>query len=148
MPANTASIFAVLQLPLALMDKEETCTVTGSFGTVLFGGLLCPFCIPATMTLLSAMGLGVFSPHNVFWVVFLLLGTIFMLGLIWSYRVHRNVFPLAIGIVGVTAIPVGRYVLFFLPLTYAGVGAVVAAGIWNLLLKKQVSRACNCTQKK
>lgn len=130
------------------MDKENTTTLVGMGGTALFGGLLCPFCIPAAMTLLSAIGLGVFTPQSVFWVVFLLIGTIFLLGLVWSYRIHKKPWPLFIGITGAVVIPVGRYVFYNIPMAYIGVGAVIVAGIWNLLLKKQVSRVCDCKQKR
>lgn len=117
------------------MDKVRVSTFGGASGVGLMG-LFCPLCIPAIAAFLSAIGLGFFATKEVIWPLLGLFSLLFLYGLVWGYKQHKNVGPLLIGIFGMAAIPLGNYVVGSSVLTYAGVGAAIGATVWNMTLRK------------
>lgn len=126
------------------VDKTTTCSVGGACGVGALG-LFCPICIPAISAFLASVGLGVLARAPVLWVLVALMGAILLLGLLFGWRRHRNILPLLLGGVGITAVTVGAYVLFRPTVTNLGVAAVVAATVWNLLLCKGSRRPRSST---
>lgn len=135
MPKNTANIFVVL-LPPNLMDKSESCSAGGACGVGLIG-LLCPVCIPAIAAFLASIGLGFFATKEVVWTLLALFGVLFLLGLFLGFKRHKNPYPLLIGALAFLSIPIGRYVIGVLALTYIGVVVAIGATIWNMTLDKK-----------
>jgi hypothetical protein len=143
MPKSTVNIFVV---PHQTVEKSKSCSTAGILGVATLG-LFCPVCIPTIAIFLSSLGLGFLATQEALWVLLAILSTILLLGLFWGYKSHKHVFPLEIGIVGIIAIPIGNYILFSRLLTYAGVIAVVIAGIANLLFKRRAANSsCPCKQ--
>lgn len=116
------------------MDRTKSCSIGGACGTG-FVGLLCPLCIPAIAGFLSSLGLGFLATKAVIWPLLGLFSFLFILGLAWGYRQHRNAGPLLIGIAGTLAIPAGNYVVMARLLTYIGAAIAIAAAIWNIVLR-------------
>lgn len=118
------------------MDKSESCSVGGACGVGLLG-LLCPLCIPAIGAFLASIGLGIFATKEAVWSMLGLFSVLLFLGLYTGYKRHKNVYPLLIGILAIIVIPVGRYTVGILTLTYIGVAAAIGATIWNVMLDKK-----------
>ena len=119
------------------MDKSESCSVGGTCGVGLIG-LLCPICIPAVAAFLASIGLGFFATKEVVWSLLGLFGALFLLGLFLGFKRHKNPYPLLVGALAFAAIPIGRYVIGTLVLTYVGVVIAIGATIWNMVLDKKI----------
>lgn len=117
------------------MDKAKSCTVGGACSVGLLG-LFCPVCVPAIGAFVSSIGLGFAATTAFMYPMLGLVSAMFLLGLSWNYWRTRNIWPLIIGIVGVIAIPLGRYVIVSTPLIYGGVAAVLGSGGWSILQLK------------
>jgi hypothetical protein len=122
-----------------MIDKLRACTFGGSCGVGLLG-LLCPLCIPAIAAFLVSIGLGFVATKEVIWPLLGLLSLIFLYGLWYSYRCHRHMPPLILGLFGITAIPLGNYVIGTTVLTYTGVAAAIGAAFWNMVLRKRCTK--------
>lgn len=122
------------------MDRAKSCTIGGACSVGLLG-LFCPVCVPAVGAFVTSIGLGFAATTRFMYPMLGLMSAMFLLGLAWDYRHTRTPLPLILGIAGVIAIPLGRYVLFSLPLVYAGIGAVVVAGLWSILRHTKVQAA-------
>lgn len=117
------------------MDKAKSCTVGGACSVGLLG-LFCPVCVPVIGAFVSSIGLGFAATTAFMYPMLGLMSAMFLFGLSWNYRRTRNIWPLIIGIVGVIAIPLGRYVIVSNPLIYGGVAAVLGSGGWSVLRSK------------
>ena len=122
------------------MNKTKSCSLGGACGAGIVG-ILCPLCLPAIAALLSSIGLGFVVSTTVIWPVLGFFVLLLLLGLVWGYKRHGNVWPLIIGILGIIAIPAGNYIVMARPLTYIGVAVVVASALWNLTLDKKTISA-------
>jgi hypothetical protein len=113
----------------------------GSAAAVSF----CPICYPAIGAFLASVGLGVVVNEDALRSIVLVLLGLAWFGLWWSYRrEHGRALPLALGVAAGVALFAGRYVWFVPPVMYAGVGGMVGAGAWNLLLRRRCRGACRC----
>jgi len=130
----------------SLGDKADLKTASvlstlSSFGSALTVGL-CPICIPAIGSFLSAVGLGFLVSEVV--LLPILIGFLLLTvgGLLWSYlKEHRNIYPLVTGILMAVSIYIGRYVYLGATvnavLMYGGIVGIMAVTIWNLTLRKK-----------
>lgn len=124
-------------------SKKGRMASIGSFGSALTVGL-CPICIPAIGAFLSSIGLGFLTTETVLKPVLIVFITLALLGFLWSYlREHKNIGPLAVGVLMSIALYTGRYVYIggtinFI-LMYGGIAGIVGVSIWNLFLRKRAS---------
>ena len=100
----------------------------------------CPMCWIGSASLLTYLGLGALVPLWQ-WVVLALL-VIGIVGFIFDYRFHRNLFPLAFLIIGGLLLYIGRYVFAgpgfgYWPIWGPGSIAIVLAVLHN---KKQFAK--------
>lgn len=126
--------------------RESTILSTiGSWGSALTVGL-CPVCIPAIGALLSSIGLGFLVNEAVLRPVLIGFIAAAWFGFGWSYfREHGSPYPGVLGVVAGLSLYVGRYVYlggtWNAVLMYGGVAAMIAASIWNLVLRRAARRA-------
>ena len=132
--------------------KAGALTPTGSIASILTV-ILCPVCKPAIAVFLSTIGLGFVVSEAVLRPLLLAFLALTVGGLAWSYfKVHRNFWPLVVGIMMSTGLYVGRYVYFgdlenqFL--TYGSIAGLLVVSIWNFRLKPRATCSGGCSTKK
>lgn len=125
----------------------------GSVGSVVTVGL-CPVCIPAIGALFSAMGVGFFAQEAVLKPFLILLLTLTVAGLGWSWiKEHRNPTAFLAGILFAITLYAGRYVYFGGGVNeiveFIGMAGLIVATAWNLKLRRQKScPSCPVTPQK
>jgi hypothetical protein len=110
---------------------KRSFAVLPGIGVSLIPKLVCPMCWPAYAGLLSALGLGfLISTKYLLPVTFVFLAmTVFAFGFRASRR--HGYGPLWLGLVAAAVILVGKFYFDVVPATYAGVGLLIAASLWN-----------------
>jgi len=104
--------------------------------------IVCPLCIPALGAFLASIGLG-FAVSVSFLQPFLIVLLLVSLGsLVWSFRLHKQWWILAVGTIGAFGIYAGRYIWFSPFLMYAGAFLLIGVSIINFKLKI----SCGCKQ--
>src|SRR6266849_8884169 len=100
-------------------------------GVSMLPKLMCPACWPAYAALLSAVGLGflISTTYLLPLTVLFLAVAVGSLGFRASSR--RGLGPLWMGIAAAALILGGKFYLESTPTTYAGVGLLIVASVWN-----------------
>lgn len=135
-----------------ITKKAGALAPTGSIASILTV-ILCPVCKPAIAVFLSTAGLGFLVRESVLKPLLIAFLLLTVAGLAWSYfKVHRNFWPLTIGIMMSTGLYVGRYVYFgdlenqFL--TFGSIAGLLVVSIWNFRLKPSATCSGGCAAKK
>lgn len=125
------------------LGKKGVFSSIGAFGSSL-AIVLCPICIPAIGAFLSAIGLGFMVQEKVLEPILIVFLVIALLGLAWSsWKGHKKLGPLLLGLVMAVIMYIGRYVYFVPLLMYGSIPGMLAATVWNfLLLKKGKCQHC------
>lgn len=132
----------------AKKPKTGLFATIGSFGSALLVGF-CPICIPAIGALLTAIGLGFLVNESVLKPLLIVFILVAWFGYVWSYqKEHHKIYPLVLGIFSGISLYVGRYVYFGGTLNailmYGGVVAMITASVWNLILRRSVTKCSAC----
>ncbi len=93
---------------------------------------LCPACYPAYAGILSSMGLTVLSDTRVQGVLTVLFLAAALAALLYKANSRRGYGPLALGTAASVALSFSKFVIGSDPITYAAVGVLVLAGLWNV----------------
>lgn len=102
--------------------------------------IVCPLCIPALGAFLASIGLG-FAVSVTFLQPFLIVLLLISVGsLVWSVRLHKKWWALAVGTIGAFGIYAGRYIWFSPSLMYTGAFLLIGVSIINFKLKI----SCEC----
>ena len=101
---------------------------------------VCPLCWVGSAALLTYVGLGALIP---IWrgIVFIFLG-LGLIGFIFDYRSHKNVWPIGLLVTGAILLYVGRYIFVgedfgYWPIWGAGAVLIIVAVIYNRRLFKK-----------
>lgn len=119
------------------MDQERqaySATSAGVVGSLV--SLLCCAGVAPVLGVLSAIGLGFVLTDAILIPLLVASLGVTLWGLRQGRRCHGRASPLTLGLVGSIAAVAG--VFAWIPLAFAGLAAVLAAGIWNVL----AVRAC------
>jgi hypothetical protein len=110
--------------------KQAVVALPG-IGVSLLPKLMCPACWPAYAGIVSALGLGflISAKYLLPLTVACLAITAFALGFRASRR--RGYGPFWVGLLAATVILTGKFYFDAEQATYAGVGLLVAASVWN-----------------
>jgi hypothetical protein len=92
----------------------------------------CPACYPLYAGALAALGLGALADPRAQTLLTFAFLTVALGALALRARARRGYGPLALGAAASAAVLAGKLALASNPVTYAGVGALVAASLWNL----------------
>lgn len=106
-----------------------------------FPAAFCPACYPALAGLLSSMGLGAFADDAVLRPMTIALLAVAIAGLAYGARRTKRYLPTALGGLGALGMYAGLYWISSAPLKWAGVAALIAASIWNILPAKSGGEA-------
>lgn len=119
---------------------------TGTVGAII-AAMACPVCFPKLALVGAALGLGVFAPFERYVSIAIqLLVIVALIGHVWAFRRHRNLYLLALALAGTAAV-LSAYNYFFLyiePLIYSGLAAHLIASVW-LVRESRKCAACSAT---
>ncbi len=101
---------------------------------------LCPAGYPAYAGILSAVGLTALSDTTVQTVLTVLFLSAALGALLYKAKSRRGYGPLALGMAASVALSISKFVMGSDPITYAAVGVLVVAGLWNVW--PRVDAAC------
>ena len=93
---------------------------------------LCPACYPAYAGVLSALGLTALSNTTVQSVLTVLFLLAALVALLYKAQSRRGYGPFALGTAACGALSFSKFVMGSDPITYATVGVLVLAGVWNV----------------
>ncbi len=93
---------------------------------------LCPACYPAYAGILSALGLTALSSTTVQTLLTLLFLAAALGALFYKAKSRRGYGPLALGTAASMVLSFAKFVMGSDPITYAAVGVLVLAGLWNV----------------
>ncbi len=93
---------------------------------------LCPACYPAYAGILSALGLTALSSTTVQTLLTLLFLSAALGALFYKAKSRRGYGPLALGAAASVVLSFSKFVMGSDPITYAAVGVLVLAGLWNV----------------
>jgi hypothetical protein len=96
----------------------------------------CPVCIAAYAGVLSSLGLGFVFNDRVQRPLILIMLSLCLASVTWTARRHRRSGLAVVALLGALAIIAGRVVWDAGILTYTGVGLLVIASVWNLVLRR------------
>lgn len=110
---------------------SRTLAVLPGIGTALVPKLTCPACWPAYAGLLSSFGLGFvnYSPYLLLLTILFLVLAAASLG--WRAKDRRGYAPFVLGVVASIFVVIGKFVLYFEPAMYAGIGLLMGGSLWN-----------------
>lgn len=111
-------------------------------GVSLLPKLICPVCWPTYAGLLSTLGLGflISAVYLVPLTAVLLAVAVGSLGFRASRR--RGLGPFFLGLAAAVFVLTGKFYFDSAPATYAGVGSLVLASLWNALPRRANVRFC------
>ncbi len=93
---------------------------------------LCPACYPAYAGILSAVGLTALADTAVQTVLTALFLSVALGALLYKAKSRRGYGPFALGTAASVALSFSKFVMGSDPITYAAVGVLVLAGVWNV----------------
>ena len=93
---------------------------------------LCPACYPAYAGILSALGLTALLDTTVQTVLTVLLLSVALGALLFRAKSRRGYGPFAMGASASAVLGFSKFVMGSDPITYAAVGVLVLAGLWNV----------------
>lgn len=104
--------------------------------------LACPACWPAYAGLLSAFGMGFLVRTEYLLPATAAFLAIAFAGLWYRAEARRGLRPLCLGVLGGTALLIGKFWIESGPLFYAGLLTLVGASLWNTWPRKPKSATC------
>lgn len=112
--------------------------------SALIPSVLCPACLPAYLSFLSTLGVGIFITTKILFIV-----TLLFLGFaLTSFGFHavklKYYFPFCIGIIGSVLILLGKFVLLSSPVMIVGIIFLVGSSIWDTWLYRKMLKAKTC----
>ncbi len=117
---------------MAETTRRNGRSVLGIPAAALAALLLCPACYPAYAGILSALGLTALSDTTVQTVLTVLFLSAALGALLYKAKSRRGYGPLALGAAASVALSISKFVMGNDPITYAAVGVLVLAGLWNV----------------
>ncbi len=111
-------------------------------GVSLLPKLMCPACWPAYAAALSSVGLGFLISTNYLLPVTALFVTLAVGSLAFRASRRRGLSPFWAGVIAAVLILVGKFYLESGLATYAGVGLLILASVWNSWPRRATAVSC------
>lgn len=102
----------------------------------------CPICYLAPLLIGAGAGSTLIFTALIGEKLLIALILISLLGFYFSYRTHKSLFPLTIGIIAGGLMYYGRYVNYNLGLSYVGSAGIIGAAIIDILFKRKALADC------
>lgn len=104
---------------------------------------ICPACWPAYAGVVSSLGLGFTLSAEFLVPVAVLLFAVSILALGYRAEKRRGFGPLCLGVVGGLGVLSGKLWFSSERVSYAALGAIVIAGLWNSWPSRRLPASCN-----
>lgn len=121
---------------------KDTALAVPGVGVSMLPKVICPVCSPAYAAVVSSLGLGFLVSITYLLPVtaaFLAIA-VGALGVRASRR--RGLGPFWIGVIAASSVLIGKFRLDSAMITYAGVGLLVIASVWNVIPRRTI--ICSC----
>src|SRR5712692_4776387 len=121
---------------------KETALAMPGVGVSMLPKVICPVCSPAYAAVLSSLGLGFLVSAT-----YLLTATVAFLAiavgaLAFRASSRRGLWPFWMGMIAAGSVVAGKFWLDSEVVTYAGVGLLVFASVWNVVPRR--ANSCSC----
>ncbi len=108
----------------------------GPLGTIF--AALCCIGTPALLAFLSSIGIGFIINDAILLPLLVLFLAVSLMGLYYSYKSHGERWPLILGGISSLFIVLFVYGWFLKPMVYLGLAGIIAASVWNIVLKRHI----------
>lgn len=116
--------------------------VLAAVGVALLPKLACPACWPAYVGLLSSVGLAALATSKYLFPLTAAFLAAALCSLVWRAERRHGAAPFCLGLVALAAVLGGKFVIESDALTYAGVGFLVIASVWNAWPRRAAPGSC------
>ena len=120
--------------------KESALAVPGV--GVSMPKVICPVCSPAYAAVLSSIGLGFLVSTTYLLPVTVAFLAVAVGTLAFRAASRRGLLPFWVGVVAGGSVVTGKFWLDAASITYAGVGLLVVASVWNVIPRRAI--ICSC----
>jgi hypothetical protein len=94
-------------------DMKKFLNLFGSIGAAIIAVIVCPSCIPALASLIAALGIWPLFQLKYMQPFAIIAFLMALFGLIYSWRRHKNLIPLALGIISIIWLYVAIFIQFY-----------------------------------
>jgi hypothetical protein len=121
--------------------KESALAVPG-VGVSMLPKVICPLCSPAYAAVLSSLGLGFLVSTTYLLPVTVIFLAVAVGALAFRAASRRGLRPFWVGVIAASSVVAGKCWLNAAPITYAGVGLLIFASVWNVIPRR--ANICSC----
>src|SRR5713101_4798896 len=110
---------------------RETALAVPGVGVSMLPKAICPICSPAYAAVLSSLGLGFLVSTTYLLPVTVIFLAVAVGALAFRAASRRGLRPFWVGVIAASSVVAGKFWLNAAPITYAGVGLLIFASVWN-----------------
>lgn len=127
------------------MDKpswKETALSAPGVGVSMLPKVICPVCSPAYAAVLSSLGLGFLVSTTYLLPITVVFLAVAVGALAFRASSRRGLGPFGIGMFAASGVVAGKFWFDSATITYAGIGLLVLASVWNAIPRR--ANICPC----
>lgn len=121
--------------------REAALAVPG-VGVSMLPKIICPICSPAYAAVVSSVGLGFLVETTYLLPITLAFLAIAVGSLAFRASNRRGLRPFWIGVIAASGVVAGKFWLGATAITYAGIGLLIVAAMWNVIPRRAI--VCSC----
>lgn len=121
---------------------KETALAVPGVGVSVLPKVICPVCSPAYAAALSSLGLGFLASTTYLLPVTVAFLAVAVGALAFRASSRRGLQPFWIGVIAAGSVLAGKFWLDSAWITYAGIGLLVVASVWNVIPRRAI--ICSC----
>jgi mercuric ion transport protein len=123
---------------MAFKDYVDKIGILGAFVAAA-----CCLGLPAVLSIVAAAGLGFLVNDAYLRPLLIVFLVVTLAGLVLGYRVHHRMWALVLGVLSAIGAYTFVYVHTIRPAAYAAIAGLVAASIFNVILRRKCAPACD-----
>jgi hypothetical protein len=127
---------------MANRTLRDTALAVPGVGVSMLPKVICPFCSPAYAAVVSSLGLGFLMQTTYLLPITIGFLTIALASLAFRASYRRGLGPFWTGVTAAGSVIAGKFWLDSTAITYAGVGLLVCASVWNVIPRR--AHVCSC----
>ncbi len=121
---------------------KETALAVPGVGVSMLPKVICPVCSPAYAAVLSSLGLGFLVSTTYLLPVTVAFLAVAVGALAFRASSRRGLWPFWTGMIAASSVVAGKFWVDSSTITYAGVGLLVFASVWNVIPRR--ANICSC----
>ena len=127
---------------MANLTWKETALAVPGVGVSMLPKVICPFCSPAYAAVLSSLGLGFLISTTYLLPITVAFLAVAVGALAFRASSRRGLRPFWMGVIAAGSVLTGKFWLDAESITYAGVGLLVVASVWNVIPRRTMNCSC------